>query len=77
MAEVDLILNIRFTRIRLKLPCTIYPHTPIKSKIGGKVLSKKICQNKLLSVIFNSVKFLLRDKNEWVALNMHDLIKQA
>ena len=39
--EIDLILNIRFTCIRLKLSCTIYPRTPIKSKIGGKILSQK------------------------------------
>ena len=40
-AEIDLILNIWFTCIRLKLSCTIHPHTLIKSKIGGKILSQK------------------------------------
>ena len=25
----------------MKLSCTFYPHTPIKTKIGGKILSQK------------------------------------
>ena len=47
--------------------CTIHPRTPIKRKIGGKILSQT-CQNKLLSPLFNSVKFSLRLKIEWVVL---------
>ena len=39
--EIDLILNIWFTCIRLKLSCTINSHTSIKSKIGGKTFSQK------------------------------------
>ena len=38
--KIDTILNIWFTCIRMKLPCTFYPRTPIKSKIGGKKLFK-------------------------------------
>ena len=57
-----------FTCIRIKLSCTFYRCSPIKSKIGGKILFPKTCQNKLLSPIFNLVKFLLRPKNECVAL---------
>ena len=63
--EID---NIWFTGIKLKLLCSIYLSTPIKSKIGGKIFSQKICQSKLLSPLFNSVKFSLRLKNKWVAL---------
>ena len=37
-AEIDLILS---TCIWLKLSGTIYPRTPMKSKIGGKILSQK------------------------------------
>ena len=40
-AEIDLIHDIWFTCIRMKLSCTFYPRTPIKSKIGGKILSQK------------------------------------
>ena len=41
--EIDLILNIRFTCIRMKLSRTINSHTPTKSKIGGKIVSQKTC----------------------------------
>ena len=37
--DIDLILNI-FTCMRLNLSYTIHPRTPIKSKIGGKILSQ-------------------------------------
>ena len=57
-----------FTCIKMKLSCTFYPRGPIKSKIGGKILFSKTCQNKLLLPIFKLVKFLLRPKNECVAL---------
>ena len=39
--EIDLILNIWFTCIKLSLSYTIHPRTPIKSKSGGKKLSYK------------------------------------
>ena len=45
---------------RLNLSCTIDPRTPIKIKIGGKILSPKTCQNNLLSPHFGSLKFSLR-----------------
>ena len=57
--EIYLILNIRFICLTLKLSCTINPHTPTKSKIGGKIFSQKTCQNKLLSPLFNLVKLSL------------------
>ena len=38
--ETDLILNMIYLQ-RLNLSCTIDPRTPIKSKIGGKILSQK------------------------------------
>ena len=44
------------------------PHTPIKSKIGGKTFSQKPCQNKLLSPAFNSVKLSSSPKKQWAAL---------
>ena len=39
--EIDLILDMWFTCISLKLSCIIQPHAPIKSKIGDKILSQK------------------------------------
>ena len=39
--EINLILNIWFMCLRLKLSCTIHPCTPIKSKIVGKIFSQK------------------------------------
>ena len=39
-----------------------HPYTPIKCKIGGKKPFTKTCQNKILSQLFNSVKFSLRPK---------------
>ena len=39
--EIDIILNIWFTCIRLKLSWTIHPCILIKSKIGGKIVSQK------------------------------------
>ena len=39
--EVDLILNISFTCIRLNLSCSIRPCTPIKKKTVAKYLSYK------------------------------------
>ena len=39
--ETDLIFHISFTSIRLNLSCTIHPRTPIKGKIGGKILFQK------------------------------------
>ena len=39
--EIDLILSILFTYIRLNLSCTIHPRSPIRSKIGGKDVSYK------------------------------------
>ena len=50
--EIDLILNIWFNCIRLKLSCTINPHTPIKSKIGGKIFSQKIIRKKAFIATF-------------------------
>ena len=50
----------------MKISCTFHRHTPIKSKIGGKILFQKR-PNGLLSPIFNLVKFSLRH-NECVAL---------
>ena len=38
--EIDLILNMIYLQ-RLNLSCTIDLRTPIKSKIGGKILSRK------------------------------------
>ena len=38
--ETDLILNMIYLQ-RLNLSCTIDPRTPIKIKIGGKILSQK------------------------------------
>ena len=52
----------------MKLSCTFYPRTPSKSKIGGKILFQKKCQNKLLLPFLNLVKFSLRPKNECVSL---------
>ena len=56
-----------FTCIRIKLSCTFYPRSPIKSKIDGKILFQKHVKTSL-SLIFNLVKFSLRSKNECVAL---------
>ena len=39
--EIDIIVNVWFTCIMMKLSCTFYPYTPIKTKIGGKILSQK------------------------------------
>ena len=38
--KIDLILNMIYLQ-RLNLSCTIDLRTPIKSKIGGKILSRK------------------------------------
>ena len=48
--------------------CTFYHPAPIKKKIGDKILSQKHVKKKLLSAIFNLIKFSLRPKNECVAL---------
>ena len=40
--KIDIILNTWLTRIRLKLSYTIYPLTPIKSKIVAKILSEHV-----------------------------------
>ena len=47
--EIDLILNIWFTCLRLNLSCTIHSRTPIKSKIGGKILSQNYVNQALTS----------------------------
>ena len=66
--EIGLILNIWFT-CKSGSYHALFTHTlPIKSKIGGKILSQKHAKNKLSSPLFNSVKFSLRSKNEWEAL---------
>ena len=52
----------------MKFLCAFYPPVPIKSKIGDKILSQIHVKRKLLSAIFNLVKFSLRPKNECVAL---------
>ena len=39
--EIDIILNILFTCIRMKLSYTFYSRTPFKSKIGSKILFKE------------------------------------
>ena len=44
-----------------------HPRTPLKVKLVAKYFSKT-CQNKLLSPIFNLVKFSLKPKNECVVL---------
>ena len=52
-----------------KLSCTFYHALLLKVKLVAKYfLETKACQNKLLLPIFNLVKFLLRPKNECVAL---------
>ena len=56
-----------FTCIRIKLSCTFYPRSPIKSTIDGKILFQKHVKTSL-SLVFNLVKFSLRSKNECVAL---------
>ena len=40
--ENDLIFNIWFTFIRLRLSCTINPRTPIKSKLVAKYFLKNM-----------------------------------
>ena len=57
-----------FACITIKLSCTFYSHTPIKSKIGGKILFQKHVKISFLSPTFNLVKYSLRPKNECVAL---------
>ena len=52
----------------MKLSCNIYPCTPIKIKIGGKILSKKYVKTSFYRIFFGLVKFLLRPENECVAL---------
>ena len=39
--EIDLILNILFTCIRLNFSGTIHSRTTIESKTGGKILPQK------------------------------------
>ena len=39
--EIDIVFNIWFICIRMKLSYIFYPRTPIKSKISGKILSQK------------------------------------
>ena len=51
--EIDLILNMWFTYIRLKLSCTIQPHTLIKSKIVTKYVLKNIPKH----VFFSNFQF--------------------
>ena len=51
----------------MKLSCTFYLRTPIKSKIGSKILYKKHLKTSFLSPIFNLVKFSFRPKNDCVA----------
>ena len=57
-----------FASIMIKFSCTFCSHTPIKSKIGGKILFQKDVKTSFLSPISNLVKFSLRPKNECVAL---------
>ena len=57
-----------FACIRITLSCTFYSWTPIKSKIGGKILFQKHVKTSFLSPTFNLVKFSLRPKKECVAL---------
>ena len=52
----------------IKFSCTFCSHTPIKRKIGGKILFQKDVKTSFLSPISNLVKFSLRPKNECVAL---------
>ena len=65
--EIDLILNVWFTCIRLKLSFTIHPRTLMKSKIGGKNFLKNMSKQTFIT-ISNLVKFSLRSKNELVVL---------
>ena len=51
----------------MKLSCTFYPRTHIKSKIGGKILFKNMSKQAFIP-IFNLVKLSLRPKNECVAV---------
>ena len=60
--------GVNITCIRLNLSCPVNPCTPIKTKIGGKTFSQKHAKTSFLLSLFNSVKFLLRPKNQWVAL---------
>ena len=55
-AEIDLILS---TCTRLKLSGTIFPRTPMKSKIGGKILSQKHV-NKALIANFHFSEILVQ-----------------
>ena len=50
--EIDLIVNNRFTCIRLNLLSTIHHCTPIKSKIGGKILSQRHAKRGFFMVNF-------------------------
>ena len=59
----------------LNLSCTFHSRTPIKKQKNKKNKKKwwqntfsETCQNKVLSPIFNIVKFSLRPKNECGAL---------
>ena len=59
--EINIILNIWFIYVRLKLSCTIYPHNLIRSKIGGKMTLSQISH-------FKFSKIVCRPKNECLAL---------
>ena len=52
----------------MKLSCTFYPSTPIKSRIGSKTLFKKHVKTSFYHQFLNLVKFSLRPKIECVAL---------
>ena len=51
----------------MKLSCTFYPRTPIKSKVDSKILCQKPVKTSFYRQ-FQFSKFSLRHKNECVAL---------
>ena len=54
--KIDLILNIWFICIRLKLSYIIDPSTPIKIKVDGKIFSQ-IYEKQVFLLLFNFAKF--------------------
>ena len=47
--DTDLFLNIWFTCIRVKLSCTVNPHTPIRVELVAKYFRKNMQQQAFIA----------------------------
>ena len=48
--DIDLICNLSFTCMRLKLSCTIHPHTSLKIKLMAKYFLKNMIEQALIDI---------------------------